>query len=68
MTTKIIKDNSIPVHLYIHKLAFSLPNNFLPQALHDKDSRMKITLCALAIVGLLTTLPTMEIGREVKIK
>lgn len=35
------KEVRIPAHQYIHKLVVSSPNNFHPQALHDKDIKTK---------------------------
>lgn len=36
-----MKQKITPVHLCTRILVFSSPNNFLQQALHDKDLRMK---------------------------
>lgn len=49
--------NSTPVHQCIHTQAFSSPSNFLPQVLHGKDSRMKITPCVVAVEVLYVTSP-----------
>lgn len=40
----------IPEHLCTHKLAFSLPDNFLPPVLHGKDLSKSITPFAAEVV------------------
>lgn len=61
-----MRHSAIPGHLCTHKPASSLPDNFLPPALHGKDLRKSTTPFVAEVVVKLVISPDFECNTKEK--